>query len=99
MTPETLRLALQFGNGTHLTDRRGIGRFGMGLPNSSISQCRRVEVWTWQNGPVNALYTYIEVDEIDRSRLYAVPFANAQPLPEEERASYAIVDNHGTIVV
>ena len=25
-----LRLALQFGNGTHLTDRKGIGRFGMG---------------------------------------------------------------------
>ena len=32
MTPETLRLALQFGNGTHLSDRKGIGRFGMGLP-------------------------------------------------------------------
>ena len=42
MLPEILRLALQFGNGTHLTDREGIGRFGMGLPNSSISQCRRM---------------------------------------------------------
>ena len=44
MTQEILQLALQFGNGTHLEDRKGIGRFGMGLPNSSISQCRRVEV-------------------------------------------------------
>src|SRR5262245_18055480 len=41
MPPHVLRLALLFGNGTHLTDRKGIGRFGMGLPNSSISQCRR----------------------------------------------------------
>ncbi len=55
MLPEVLRLALQFGNGTHLKDRSGIGRFGMGLPNSSISQCRRVEVWTWQSGPDNAM--------------------------------------------
>ncbi len=37
MTPETLCLALQFGNGKHMADRKGIGRFGMGLPNSSIS--------------------------------------------------------------
>ena len=31
MTPDVLGLALQFGNGTHLTDRSGIGRFGMGF--------------------------------------------------------------------
>ena len=55
MTPETLRIALQFGNGTHLRDRKGIGRFGMGLPNSSISQCRRLEVWSWQAGLNNAM--------------------------------------------
>ena len=24
------------------------GRFGYGLPNSSMSQCKRVEVYTWQ---------------------------------------------------
>jgi len=99
MTPEVLRLALQFGNGTHLTDRRGIGRFGMGLPNSSISQCRRVEVWTWQNGPDNALYTYLDVDEIEGRRLYAVPFPVARPLPEEWRARSDIVDTTGTLVV
>ena len=78
MLPETLRLALQFGNGTHLTDRKGIGRFGMGLPNSSISQCRRVEVWTWQNGPDNAMYTHLDVDEIEGRRMPAVPAPRAQ---------------------
>ena len=37
MTAETLRMALQFGNGTRLNseDQVGIGKFGMGLPNSS----------------------------------------------------------------
>ena len=51
MDAATLRAALQFGNGAYLNDRSGIGRFGMGLPNSSISQCRRVDVWTWQRDP------------------------------------------------
>ena len=99
MTPEVLRLALQFGNGTHLTDRSGIGRFGMGLPNSSISQCRRVEVWTWQNGPDNAFHTYLDVDEIEERRLHAVPVPVVKPLPEEWRKRSDIVDTAGTLVL
>src|SRR5664279_892291 len=51
MDSKVLRMALQFGNGTHLKDRSGIGRFGMGLPSASISQCKLVDVWSWQNGP------------------------------------------------
>ena len=99
MTPETLRLALQFGNGTHLTDRKGIGRFGMGLPNSSISQCRRVEVWTWQNGPDNAMYSYLDVDDIEGRRLYAVPAPEHRPLPDEWRARSDNVKTTGTLVL
>jgi len=36
MDSETLRIALQFGNGTRLEEsqQKDIGRFGMGLPNS-----------------------------------------------------------------
>jgi hypothetical protein len=99
MSPQTLRLALQFGNGTHLSDRTGIGRFGMGLPNSSISQCRRVEVWTWQSGPDNAVYTYLDVDEIETRRLSAVPVPIAKPLPAEWRKRARAVDTTGTLVL
>ena len=99
MTPETLRLALQFGNGTHLTDRKGIGRFGMGLPNSSISQCRRVEVWTWQNGPDNAMYTYLDVDEIESRKMFAVPAPLHRRLPKEWRIRSEIVHTTGTLVL
>lgn len=99
MTPDILRLALQFGNGTHLSDRKGIGRFGMGLPNSSISQCRRVDVWTWQNGPDNAMYTYLDVDEIEGRHLFAVPVPVVQALPAEWRDRSDIVDTAGTLVV
>src|SRR5690606_19937273 len=39
MDAETLQIALQFGNGTHLDPEQqtGMGRFGMGLPSASIS--------------------------------------------------------------
>lgn len=99
MTPDTLRLALQFGNGTHLTDRKGIGRFGMGLPNSSISQCRRVEVWTWQSGPNNAMYSYLDIDEIERRILYEIPKPIAKPLPKEWRQRSRGIKTSGTLVL
>jgi hypothetical protein len=99
MSPETLRPALQFGNGTHLTDRKGIGRFGMGLPNSSISQCRRVEVWTWQNGPDNAMYAYLDVDEIEGRKMLAVPSPARRPLPDEWRARSQNLETTGTLVL
>ena len=99
MSPETLRLALQFGNGTHLNDRKGIGRFGMGLPNSSISQCRRLEVWTWQNGPDNAMYSYLDVDEIEGGQLFSVPSPSHKPLPEKWRKRTQSIGTSGTLVL
>ena len=99
MAPETLRLALQFGNGTHLTDRKGIGRFGMGLPNSSISQCRKVEVWTWQSGPDNAMYTYLDVDEIESGKMSIVPAPTHKSLPDKWRDRSRNLETTGTLVL
>jgi len=62
MDAETLQLSLQFGVGTRMNTRRGMGRFGIGLPNASISQGRRVEIYSWQNG--QCYTTYLDVDEI-----------------------------------
>ena len=46
----TLLDALKFGGGTRHNSTRGIGKYGMGLPTSSMSQCKRVDVWTWDRG-------------------------------------------------
>lgn len=69
MDGDVLKIALQFGNGTHLTPDKqdGMGRFGMGLPNASISQCTRVEVWSWQNGLDSALYTRAKAPDPTRN--------------------------------
>ena len=99
MDAATLRMALQFGNGTRLDDRSGIGRFGMGLPNASISQAARVDVWTWQNGAGNALWTYIDLDEIDEARLSEVPRPQHEAIPEEWRELSDDVGRRGTLVV
>ncbi|MBF0304977.1 MAG: ATP-binding protein [Alphaproteobacteria bacterium] len=99
MPPKVLREALQFGNGSHLNDRSGIGRFGMGLPNSSISQCRRLDVWSWQSGPDNAMRTYLDVDEIEAGRLMKVPEPIHAPLPPEWRARARSLGTTGTLVL
>lgn len=83
MDARVLRLALQFGNGTHLVpeQQNGIGRFGMGLPNSSISQAQRVDVWTWQKGIEGALHSYIDVEEIEQGTLFEVPKPQPKAVP------------------
>ena len=99
MDDKTLRMALQFGNGTRLNDRTGIGRFGMGLPNASISQAGRIDVWSWQNGPDNAIWSYIDVEEIKTGGMTDVPKPSHAPVPELWRGLSNHVERHGTLVV
>lgn len=68
MTDEALNLALSFGGSGNYNDRSGIGRFGMGLPQASVSQCKRTDVWTWQNSqPENASHTYLDLAKVSAS--------------------------------
>ena len=100
MDAKTLRIALQFGNGTHLgSDKQGgIGKFGMGLPNASISQCCRVDVWSWQNG--RCLHTYLDVDEIIVGTLREVPEPTESEIPDQWRGLIRDeICSHGTLVV
>ncbi|WP_395089801.1 ATP-binding protein [Armatimonas sp.] len=62
MGPKQLRIALQFGGSERFNDRSGLGRYGMGLPNSSLSQARRVEVYSWRGKTI--WYSYLDLDEV-----------------------------------
>ncbi len=99
MDARTLRAALQFGNGTRLNDRSGIGRFGMGLPNASISQARRVDVWTWQNGPDNAIHSFLDVDDIESGSMVMVPEPEHEALDRKWREISQDIGKTGTLVV
>jgi hypothetical protein len=72
MTPATLQVALQFGGSTRFNSRDGLGRYGMGLPNSSLSQARRVDVYSWQK-PNSIWSSYLDVDEIASGKVLSVP--------------------------
>lgn len=101
MDPATLRMALQFGNGTRLDPSKhdGIGRFGMGLPASSMSQCQRVDVWTWQGDPEKPLHTYLDLEEIVSGNLSDVPPPDMKPIPEVWRQAGKAWGKSGTLVV
>jgi len=66
MDEKILKTSLQFGNGTKLNSRKGIGRFGMGLPMASISQCINVQAYSWRNS--KCIYSYIDCHEIEKSK-------------------------------
>lgn len=99
MDQEVLSRALQFGNGAYLNDRSGIGRFGMGLPSSSISQSRKVEVWTWQDGPENALYSYIDLARVESGDQTSVPEPESKSIPEIWLRTGRSFEMTGTLIV
>ncbi|WP_386340580.1 ATP-binding protein [Xanthomonas citri pv. citri] len=101
MSPGLLRKALQFGNGSHLekAQQKGIGKFGMGLPNSSISQCKRVDVWTWQKKE-SVHHAYLDVQDIQDGKVTEVPEPQLSEIPSEWRSLIAgSLAEHGTLVV
>ncbi len=99
MDADVLRLSLQFGNGTHLDDRSGIGRFGMGLPSASISQCKKLEVWTWQLGSDSPFYTYLDIGEIERGEINEVPPPIKRQIPQFWKDAGKTFGDSGTLVV
>jgi hypothetical protein len=96
MSPSVLRNALRFGGTTRFNDRSGMGRFGMGLPNSAVSQCQRLEVYTWQKkGKV--YFCYLDIDEITSGKMLVVPEPLMKSLPKEY-APLKLADT-GTMVI
>ena len=97
MDRTTLRRSLRYGDGR--SDRKRIGRFGVGLPNSSMSQCRRVDIWTWQNGCDNAMHCHLDLDEI-KGGATEIAEPRDEPLPGRWRTvASSTSEPTGTLVV
>lgn len=98
MDTDTLRRSLRYGDGTRRA-REGIGRFGVGLPNSSMSQARQVDVWSWQSGVTNALHTRLSIADVN-SGLHEIPEPTLQNIPKVYRdTSRMEFGDSGTLVV
>ena len=93
-----LRGSLRYGHGTR-RGRHGIGRFGVGLPNSSMSQARRVDVWSWQAGATNALHTRLSIRDVENGA-EEIPEPELRAIPEVYRiATRHGFEDRGTLVV
>lgn len=95
MDATVLVAAMQFGNGTRLNDRSGMGRFGMGLPASSISQARRVDVWSWKKSG-EVLHTYLDIDDLGEG---LVPTPGKSEVPDIWKKASQGIGKSGTLIV
>lgn len=103
---ETLKGCLTIGYTTN-QERKGIGRFGVGLPQASIFVCDRVEVYSWQDGIKNCQKVYLDVEEIKKNNLNEI----SEPVPASIPQKYQKFitwksaerqfdfSSHGTLVV
>ncbi len=78
----------------HDPTQNKIGKFGYGLKGGSISQCRRFEVYTWQNGE-QPFYCYMDLDEIAQGNPF-IPGVDRKDLPKYFK-SYA--KDKGTLII
>ena len=97
MNAEELRRSLLFGDGTR-GEEHDIGKFGMGLPNASLSQCKRVEVYSWQNSNI-PMYCYLDYDEV-RGGNRKIPIPNPKDMPNIlQDATINFSKKSGTLVI
>lgn len=78
----TLKGCLTIGFTTN-QERKGMGRFGVGLPQASVFVCNRVEVYSWQNGIDNCKKVYLDVDEVKKNNLNEIADPVNSSIPPE----------------
>jgi Histidine kinase-, DNA gyrase B-, and HSP90-like ATPase len=107
MEPKMVRAALVWGAGTRANNRDGFGKYGYGLPSASVSQARRVTVYSktaegaWHSA-------HLDVDEISEGKWSAghrieMPHEKAEQPPkfvfdELKKLGRDLLSN-GTVVV
>lgn len=102
MSSDTLVQALRFGGRQPSRSVQQIGKYGMGLPTASVSQCKRLDVWTWDNGIDRFCHSYIDIDEIEEGTQQEVPEPDTSPIPTQwlDMVSPGTLNRqHGTLVV
>lgn len=103
---DTLKSCLTIGYTTNY-QRKGIGRFGVGLPQASIFVCNRVEVYSWQNGIESCKKVYLDYDEIKEKNLNEIAEPVDASIPEnyskflkwDSGVKKFDFSKHGTLVV
>ncbi len=100
MDKTLLRRSLCLGDGTHFDDQEGIGKFGVGLPQASISQAKRVDAWSWQGGIENIHHTYIDLGDSEWTQEGVVPEPDSETkIPKKWQEMSSFDEDSGTLIV
>ena len=105
MDPFQLRCSLRYQDGANQrrtsrskTGGKKMGKFGVGLPQATLSQCRRVDIWSWDSGgPESAMWTYFDLDEPETFR--SIPEPVKKEIPEKWKETSRIWFTSGTLIV
>jgi len=87
--------------------RKGMGRFGVGLPQASLHACPEVEVYSWQNGIENCHKVFLDINkvkegtqtEIEDPERIGVPEKYAQYLTYKTLDKAYDFNKSGTLVI
>ncbi len=87
---DTYNLAKCLGIGsTTRQSRKGMGRFGVGLPQASLYACPAVTVYSWQNGIENCKKVYLDIDKVKEGEQTEIEDPQYTELPSKY-ASYIL---------
>lgn len=106
MNTEILGKCLGYGIGTRY-ERKGMGRFGVGLPQASMYACPFVEVYSWQNGIDNCKKVYLDIrkvtdgtqTEIEEPILCEIPQKYKKYINYKCEERIYNFEEHGTLVL
>ena len=82
MDTETLGKCLGIGSTTR-KNRKGMGRFGVGLPQASLHACPSVEVYSWQGGIGNCQKVYLDINKVKEGIQIEIPDPELIKMPEK----------------
>ena len=95
MDKDILEKCLVLGESTRENDRKGIGRFGVGMTNGAISLCTKIEVYS-RPKQGNWNYVVLDLKDLDENGAPFITFAEEKPLPDNYKN---LVGDYGTLVI
>lgn len=65
--------------------RKGMGRFGVGLPQASLYACPHIEVYSWQDGIENCKKVFLDIEKVKSGEQTEIEDPILAKVPKEYR--------------
>lgn len=95
MSIDLLGKCLGMGSTTKL-ERKGIGRFGVGLPQASLYAGPSVDVYSWQNGYKNCHKVFLDINKVKSGEQTCIEDPKEEGIPSRytQFLHYTDIDGH-----